>query len=394
MIYQHSYLRSKTFPSISVALQAILLSELPGPDRDTRQLNAITSRIAVASPRLAGNILTRKTAISSFDWKISSDNKEEDTSAIERRLRRTIEGILSGVVNEQLFGAFALRLSWDLTETPTGKSWRPRVAYSYDPTELQKEGVELLILEGTDVGRPQKRNAREIPDLIFGTDSTYWTGGLLRSIVFHEILRNENLQEWANFNKKLKGLIQGKADEGSMKDAGNALKSMLSNNYSVTGKDVEFVFNEMTSNKGTDSFKFFKEALEGDSSIAILGQANTAQLPNNGGSRAGLQVLNLIRADILFSDMKRATEIVNDQLLLEDYRRNVKRDATETPYEFSFVFDDVKDTEANARTIEIASRIGVKMKEEEVYDRLGLTAPGPDDKILEISSSSTGIPGL
>jgi phage gp29-like protein len=389
MIYQHPALALRSFPTIIEALTAIRNAELPGNSKDVRLLQAILSRISVASPRLAGHILTRKTAISSFDWNITSDSAAGQDDLVEKRLKKTISAILSGVVNEQLFGTFALRLSWNPNET---KEIVPSVDYVYHPTELEKDGNVLNILEGNDLTRFTRKTATDSPNIVFGVDQGYWIGGLLRSIVFHEILRNDNLQEWANFNKKLKGIIQGKAPSDEMKDAGNALKNMIGNNYAITSKDVEFIFNEMTSAKGTDSFDRFKKTLEDDVAIAILGQANTAQLPNNGGSRASLQVLNLIRTDILFADMLRAKEIINDQLLLTDYRLNTKKNATSTPYKFDFVFDEVNDVEGNARMIEIADRIGVEMKKEEVYAKLGFSVPSGDDEIFSSKPSTGGIP--
>ena len=103
----------------------------------------------------------------------------------------------------------------------------------------------------------------------------------------------------ANYNKKLKGLIQAKSDEGQKEDAAAALNSFVTNGYSITDKDVEFLVNDLTSAKSLDSFRLFIDMLNTDISIAILGQTNINDLPDNGGSRAAIQVQELIRKDIL-----------------------------------------------------------------------------------------------
>ena len=75
-----------------------------------------------------------------------------------------------------------------------------------------------------------------------------------------------------------------------------------------------------------------------DIAIAVLGQANTSELPNHGGSRAALEVLRLISKDIFYSDMVRVESIIN-RFLLIGYRLNYDKTAVKTPFNFRFDID-------------------------------------------------------
>jgi phage gp29-like protein len=203
-------------------------------------------------------------------------------------------------------------------------------------------------------------------------------------------MRNEMILEWANYNKKIKGLIQAKAPDHEKKDASNALDSFMNNTYAVTSKDVEFLVNNLADMKGLSSFKEFIAKLEEDTAIAILGQANTNQLPNN-GSYSALNILNMIRNDIAFSDMQRAKSLVNESLLLFDYRMNIDSSANSHPYEFDFVFDEAEDVETNARVLEIAIRNGIPLSQDTVYNKLNIKAPETNDVLLKVQQTSSNL---
>ena len=143
--------------------------------------------------------------------------------------------------------------------------------------------------------------------------------------------------------------------------------------------------NELTNSKSLDSFKEFILLLNSETAIAIIGQSNTTELPNQGGSRAALQVLNLIRNDILFADMLSLKKIINEQVLLYDYKLNYEANANESPLHFDFVFDEAKDVETNARMLDVVTNIGMPIKKDEAYKLLNLTVPTDGDQLLIVN---------
>ena len=389
MIYQNSNLTSKLYPTLTEYMTATKNADnIDDRQRDIRPLMSILERMSIASPRLSGNILTRRTALQSYDWDIvNSENKRgTDAEEVSTRTKAAINAIIKHYVNLPLFGALAIQFTWELID---GRYY-PRVSKVYGPTELERGSEGLYYVTTLSSTQQQKTPVLTIPEqqIIWAVDEKNWAGGILRSVAIHEILRNETYQEWSNFNRKLKGLIQAKASEEEKGDASNALKSFISNNYTVTGQEVEFKFNELTSSKGAEAFSTFIQKLEDDIAVAILGQANSTQLPNNGGSRAAMQILDLIRKDIHFSDVNHIKELVQ-KLLLYDFQINSQMNAQATPYQFDFIFDEVMDIEANARTIEIAVRSGIPIKKSDAYSKLALSVPEAGDELLETKPQST-----
>lgn len=374
MKYQYAPLLQKTYPTIDQALSAIRMADIEDPKlRDIRPLMAILMRIATASPRLSGHIMTRKTAITSYKWTISGETAESEK--VEERLRPVISRILEYAAQAPMFGAALFELAWDLT----GSGIAPALVKSYEPTELEKNGTTVDVITTGMNSAATRQTVEPSPQFIVDVDTSYWLGGVLRSVMFHEILRNETVQEWATYNRKLKGIIQGiltsSATETDQQTAASTLQNIVQHNYAITSDAVKFQLSEVVNAAHGRSFAEFKDMLENDIAIAILGQANTAQLPEGGGSRAALQVLNMIRADIHYSDMNRVLNLMNNQLLKYDYQLNVNPNAVSAPYQFEFVYDEIQDTEQNARTIEIFARSGIPMLTKDMYEKAGMEVP-------------------
>ena len=375
-----------TIDQIKTALRQA--SETNPQYRDTRPLMAMLNRMEEVSPRLAGAILTRKTGLSSYGWVIKPrDNSysKEQLIEIKNRLKKTINFILNECVRTPLYGSFCVELEWNLSAK---NFYYPTVNRLYHPTELEKDFKTLYILnQGDDQYSFTRQNIQDIENyqlyFIHETDELFKQGGILRSIIFHEVLRNDTIQEWANFNKKLKGLIQALAPDNEKSDAADALRNFITNNFAITSKEVEFKLNDLTSGKSLESFPAFLDYLNKEIQIAILGQANTVELPNIGGSRAAVQVLDLIRQDILFADMNRVKTLIDNQLLLSDYRWNSEKTAIEAPYEFEFIEDQQDNMETFARVLESLMRSGIPLSKSEVYAKLNLNPP--QDKSDELT---------
>jgi len=350
--------------------------------RDMRPLMSVLMRLPDADPRLGGHILTRLTAVTSFDWRIVGD---EDGS-VRRRLARTIDTVIRKSLDVPLFGAMCI----ELDPVFEGDAWRLRVLRAYDPVDLDRPtpNIEDLRIVREEPGRLVRMRPRE--PFLADVDERAWPGGVLRSVLLFEVIRNDMIREWANFSRKLKGIIQGIHREGAQDEeraaAEQALRDAVLHNYLITSDAIEFRFNQLVKESAGQNFKEIKAALDADIAIAVLGQANTSELPRGGGSRAALEILQLIRADIHYSDMLRAERLVNE-LLLIDYRLNFDADAQEAPWRFEFAWEEseAEDIEATARMIREVSEIGLPLLADEVYARLGFTRPPDVPDVLRLS---------
>lgn len=354
-------------------------------NRDITGLFKVLERPLKVNLRLRGIVKTRHTALRCFTWSIIERGTDKvDTAPILSRVYDEIEMILEKQIDTELFG----RICFPIERKSTDAGTILKVLDAYKPYEYDFSQGSIY-----HVG---VNNVKTLPGkdeyLLYAV--TYdAVGGLLRVLMEEEILRYDQTLEYANFLKKLKGILQIINSGGSKEDedaAYDAARTLIKNNFVVTGDEIEFKLNEAVKNTGA-AFKEFLDRIDARESIAVLGQANTTQLPNSGGSRAALQVMKMISADIFYSDMIRVEKLVNNYLLM-DFRVNHLPNATmaDMPYLFRLNIEEEEDIEKNAIAIREILASGLDLKKDEVYRKIGFTMPEAGDVVLKgVSTSST-----
>jgi phage gp29-like protein len=390
--YIYPPLKKKLYPTYEEMSKAVQNADKEGPSRDTRPLMSCLQRMAESSPRVMSGIQTRQTALTAFSWELTpiidgaADADLEKAKQARLRLRKIIDRLLMWHTDTPAFGCSLVELSWD--STPTSGSFKvPTVLKRYAPIEIERTSADPSTLQ---ILADQSAIARSPIDLtspgmtLADTDSLFQTGGLLRPLVWFDIARNEAMQEWTSFNEKIKGIILARLEEWASKAdeaaAKSALTNLTQNQWALTSKGVEFQFVDLVNQLGAASFKDFIAYCEDAISILLLGQANTTSLPDGGGSRAALEILNLIRADIHYSDMSRMERLINDQLLTADAQINLGLD--ESPFEFEIQLAEEQDREKNTRIITDAVDAGIPLKRTEVYASIGFSPPADTDEVI------------
>lgn len=390
-MYRWSTIKNRLLPTVAQALRAIKKAEAEGDSRDVRPLMDCLQRLEEVDPRLGGHILSRRSAVTAFPFTIESvDGESDGAEQLAERARRRLDSVIREVMHYQLraalYGALVMRLDIEYMDAMDAQIYS--VDKIFAPTEVERassRAQDVRIIDDNGLG-VMERTAVPDDDLhIVAVGEESWVGGALRQVLFHEILRHNALQDWANFTRKLKGIIQAVMEGGVPPEgdperqvAMDALRTLVEENYTVTGDRTTFNFNELVDAASGQSFKGFKKDRDADIAFAILGQNGTGELPEHGGSRAALQVLNLVRTDIHHFDVRRTESIVNEKLLLFDYRLNVDRTVQsyqEVPYRYRIQIPSDENTEVAARGISDALDAGIPLLSSEVYDRLGFTVP-------------------
>src|SRR5574344_1341824 len=349
-------------------------------NRRSRDFFSILKKLTKVA-RVSGILNTRKTAVTAYNWRLKSDT-DIDVTEHTSRLSKYIDIIIPYHI-DLLFG----NILFEIEKKETAIN-------DYANLELKHYGV-------TDYEKIDENN--------FYADDDLDLGGSIDSIADQIIAMNEIVQKWNKLNNRLHGVIIGNIDadelyrngakmglnaEGFKKvsddlqlalervgdDPQNVLKTL-------TGIDIKLA--SIVESSTANSYALYKETLENDIQIAILGQANTTQLPKNSGSRAALQVLNSIRQDILFNDINNITELIN-QFLRTEYYLSTGND--NVPYKFEFDIDDFEDYTENANVITYLANSGLKIpiKKSELYQKIGYAVPEDKDEILMINEMNGG----
>lgn len=397
-MYQNADMKTKIYPTLDKIPDFLKKADEPeAAARDTRDLMYLLARISYANSRLAGHIITRKMGFASFDWMIESDDEK-----LIQRIRPFIKAIIDNYLNAPLFGIMGIQLMWQ--QTP---EWGFQlVNYKrFTPIELDYQTDSLLIIDqDTNVKKEIKPDNEEYFYFIYPTPDR---GGIMRSIIIPELLRHTTVIDWKNLNQRMKGIVSASIDVDKLEKAMDYLQmsetekaAQLANidaSMNAVGTQswmrhlnyADVQFKSLVEGTAGSSYEKFKQELDADISIAILGQANTSELPASGGSRAALQVLNLIRNDILLNDMLNIKDLANKALLI-DYRKNMDKTAIAAPYQFEWVYDDNSDIEAYARVFETIARspVPVAIDKNEYYTKLGLSVPAEGNEVIELGGAS------
>ena len=375
-------LTSKAYPTLAVFSQYCRSADEDNTKtRDNRSLLYSINRILQYNPRIFGHYLTRATALSSFEWDlIPKDNAVIDDKTMHR-ISRLTNSLLSTQIKSIFFGASLWGLKPETNEAGT----MLEIIKYYPPWDYDFDSESIYTYDSN--GKKNIVTGVNETSLYLLDSVDYYpvSGGLGRTIMPLEILRFDALLELGNYLRKLKGILQIVNKGGSSDDqaaAEQAAQSAVQHNYVTTSDLIEFKLNSITASGG-DAFKELIESINKDISIAILGQANTSDLPDSGGSRAALQVQKLVSADIFYSDMRRFENFMEKVLLL-DFQYNFNRNASqkEVPYSFRFRLSEEQDIEQNAMAIRTIKESGIPLLKKEVYQRIGFSAPQTGDEVF------------
>ncbi len=364
------------YPTLSEFQTALKLADLEDYNsRDSSLLMRYLEYFANNNPRIKGHIKTREAAISSWGWEII-DYDGIRLNDIENRVAAAIRTIIAGTVSAALFGGWMARIEWVYSDAYN--AWFARII------PLPLKSFDTLPNGAFLLKSGDNRFRIEIDDSNFIriNDGSSMMGGIMRSLGELEILRRDAIFEWGNYLRKLKGLIQGidkGADDEEKNIAKAALRMAVENNYMFTSDLIDFKFHNLAASAGT-SFKDFIDHINSAISIAILGQANTSELPAKSGSRAALSIQKLLTDDIMFSDIETLERTINEQLLIFDYAKHFGGGLPN--YRFRVKLEEIEDYETNAVVIREALSAGVPLKKSEVYSKLGFSQPSDLDDVF------------
>ncbi len=399
MSYVYPPLLKKQLPSNEELIKVLMQAELEDPEkRDVRPLMSVLMRLKKVDPRLSRHILRRKSLIAGVQWDITAYDKGDEERAAEakRRLKPVIERLFDLYIESHMFGVAACRLEWDSSSTATGSV--PSITKTYKPYELEynqdfhRNIAVLSSAENNKFTRAQLEDSQNITH-ISNTYETDEYGGVLRTILFHEFRLYESDKEWHRFIQLLKGILQGKYEDGAQPDsihAGKqALEDAITHQAAFTSEKVNFMFHKITDPGGGSSIGLYQESIIDAIEIAITGTSSLA----SDRKRNAPTVQERAEEDIAYWGRKGLAGVLNDQLLPADWQRNGSVSG-QVPWEFGWSVQRSLDPESMARTIDLISQI-VDIPISEVTRLTGLRpADADEDSIWKRAKNAPNFSGF
>lgn len=345
-------------------------------NRDYSEFVAYANLMMTRNPRIRSHFNVRTTAVSSFGWTIEFPDQPDRAVEVRNRSNSAIQTILKHHATTPFWGVLGFEAL--ATTTPNG-----------NVVGLKKIANGRIIPKGDIAQLADENKPPRLADIDPNSNDylvDVGTSSILADIALTEFYRQQAISENYQYIKVLKGIVQLINKDRSMADediakTNEAITNAQKSQFVSSTEDFEIKVNELTK-ANSQAFAEFIERSNADIAIACLGQANTTQLGAS-GSRAALQVLKMISADIHFTDMLRVQDLINRYLLI-DYRLNFDATAVVAPYFFEWNWEEEQNFRDNALYISEALNTGLDFRRSEIYAKLGLSQPEEGDDVVRL----------
>lgn len=327
---------------------------------------------------------TRKRAITKLPLSIEPVDESKEEQEIAETVRRVIETPEFDEMREDMLDAYGKGVSvieqlWDTTAKlwlPTKWKWRDPRFFDFDKetrTELRlKHGEERLPLTP---GKFICHTAKVKSGLPI-------RGGLARLCALCFMMKNYTLKDWMQFAEIFGmplrvGRYDRSASEDDKRRLLRAVLSIASDAGAIIPKGMDIEFITATAGRGEAVFGKLADYLDKQVSKAVLGQTMTT---DDGGSLAQAKVHDEVRDDIRDADERRARatlqrDVVN-QIVAINY--GVRKEYPKLTH----VITEPEDTKALADALDKLVPQGLRVKQEQVREKLGLEHPEDGDELL------------
>lgn len=341
-----------------------------------------------------GLIRNAHDAIEGFPWDIlPADPENESAVAQAREIKRRF--IASGVhhffdviIDGEFFGLTGIQQIWN----PVNKKFQ--ASFSVLPsTELYRKGADICLVGNSDQFQPKPIQQKDRQKYIlsefnpFKSTRPNYAGGLVRAAIPLTAIKNISWQDWSAYTERYaEPFRSAEYKTGTTNEdkavAKQALEEFGKNSWALVSENIKFQLMESARTGSIDAYERLQKAVDAELAILINGEANTTELPEQGGSRAAVQTLKLISDDRMWRRLKRVEEIINEQHILVDYRLNVSDADFSTLPKFAFITDEASDREKEARIFSELKNGGLALKPSEVYSKVGYTQPEEGDATI------------
>lgn len=398
MAYQHPGLRNNALPNVRHLKAAIRSADDPNPrTRDIRPLVAICTALPQADPDILGFMQTRRLNLLSWPWRVEAPPTPGGTSAEARELQRAADietrirecGITSefdAVANALYFGHTGIELAWS---TAVDGAHRIERYELIDAVDLHPDAASITGYSRVTYARPDDDKMILVPyaareNLLLATynpmkgGKALYYGGLLRSVIWHTMLKHGNLYDWARFNEKFgdppviaRYPVGAQAPDIAV--VFEFLRLLAQDSAAAIPDDVKIdIIDALKSGANIETFDRFIDRISSKQERILLGQ-DVVNKTTEVGSNAKSQEANKTTANYNFADIELFQTWLSEQVVAADYRLNYGVPPRGQYPRFRIVTDEGEDYERNARIIERLDGAGWDLDPDEIQRKTGFT---------------------
>lgn len=385
--------RSATWEPVTTGLDPAKLATMlrAADDGDMEAYLSMAEEIEEKDAHYLSVIGTRKRAVAQLEITVeaASDDKVdvENAALIERWLARdTLEDEIFDILDAIGKGFSVMEIMWELGT----EEWMPSRLVYRDPRwfEFDRETRQQLMLRGH--GMPEA-----LPPFKFivhkgkAKSGLPVRGGIIRPCAWMYLFKNFSVKDWVIFAEAYGQPIRvGKYHAGASEDEKNILLKAVakigSDAAAIIPESMVIEFIEAQQKATTaEVFEKLIRLCDAQISKAVLGQTMTT---DDGSSKAQAVVHNDVRGDIERADAKQLAATLNEQLVKPIVMLN-KGPQKRYPKIQIGRAEDV-DVEAIMNAADKAVRMGMRVSEKGLREKVGLPEPESDEDILRPLASA------
>jgi phage gp29-like protein len=248
---------------------------------------------------------------------------------------------------------------------------------------FEKAGLEelQLITEAKPEGEPMPPGVfiNHMPEILAGVPLRR---GVARTAAWAFIIQSFSLQDWAAFAETYgMPLRLGRYHQGATAQDRRALLDAVarlgSDAFGIAPKGMEIEFIKADAHQGNAVFGGLIDYMDRQVSKIVLGQTMTS---DNGASLGQAKIHNEVRLDILRADCNQMADTINDQLIRWFVAFNFGPQESYPAVHFQVA--EPQDIKALADALDKLVPLGLKVKQGEVREKLGLSEPQQEDELL------------
>jgi hypothetical protein len=301
-------------------------------------------------------------AVTNLELKFfKADNTPDDE--INALINKTcFEKLLRAIIKAKFYGYTLIELDWRATPE-----------YINQTHDIDRRHVKPEM--GIVVKNPTDTTGVDYTQHPFALFVQYDGLGILAKAAQYVIYKRNNTADWAEYNEVFgKPYPQGKyKHETSEKLLSDAFDKAGFDRYMVAPDDAEITLHTPFSASGSTDFSSFREAMNEELSILILGQNLTTKV-GGGGSYAAARTHGEVEENKHISDREFTAKVLNELLVPMLQRAGYKADGA-----FSFIYGDVlKLTERIQVDTALAGLVPIP--DDYFYTTYGVPMPDKADK--------------
>ncbi|WP_319775502.1 DUF935 domain-containing protein [Breoghania sp.] len=206
--------------------------------------------------------------------------------------------------------------------------------------------------------------------------------GLARPAAWAFLIQSFGLKDWSAFAEIYGipwriGKYHSNASEKDKRTLLRAVRSLASDAAAIMPQGMEIDIQELSGNHGAAVFGGLLDYVDRQVSKVVIGQTMTA---DDGSSMAQAKIHNEVRLDLRTADAKQMAATVNREVIQVAVALNFGPQAVYPTAQFPVA--EPEDIEALSKAVDRLVRVGLRVGQSQVREKIGLSDPSEGDELL------------